>query len=155
MTHWGIIADRETQILRDDGEGNPFAGMAESKRTFGNNYCGDSKWLKAEDSCISMMNEQSVLDGFKKDCVGKSECNFDLNAAGFIDKGKASSTDCSSDKVQIYMQIACEMTDEDMRNLQVLACAVLFICFVIAAIYYEMIEMRGDNGLVHTRKYDI
>lgn len=53
------------------------------------------------------------------------------------------------------MQVACEMTDEDMRNLQTLACVVIFICFVIAAIYYEVITNREDNGLLRIRRFDI
>lgn len=72
--------------------------MADSKRVFGNNYCGDSQWLMPQDNCINILNEKAFLDGFKADCIGRTECYFDLNAAGFTDTAKDSRSDCKSGK---------------------------------------------------------
>lgn len=109
-------------------------------RNFGFNYCGDSNQLEDKDDCGSIINSSKMREKFQK-CIGEKKCTFTLNDPEFVDSSNAKA-ECKTDKVQLYLQYSCKMTEDQVRESKVIGCIAALITFLACLIFYETISVE-------------
>jgi hypothetical protein len=51
----------------------------------GNAFCGPNKLLNKKDHCSDIIEDKMLHKTFKKECVSKNNCTFDLTNKAFFD----------------------------------------------------------------------
>lgn len=81
-----------------------------------------------------------MREKFQK-CIGEKKCTFTLNDPEFVDSSNAKA-ECKTDKVQLYLQYSCKMTDDQVRESKVIGCIAALITFLACLIFYETISVE-------------
>lgn len=94
---------------------------------------------------------------FKKLCYGKKECSFDLANKKYL----RSPTEvkypraCNGATAQVYIQATCQLTPEEMMEQQYIGVTAIFICCIIAAIYFEAVKRNEGYTELDFKKWDL
>lgn len=108
LKYVGVINGGDQDMkLKQEG---PFESWKESYRFYGNNYCGDPKYIADADNCQYILNEATFRTRFSDTCIGKEECSFDMNQE-ITRTGQ--NPDCEKDTTIVYAQVNCQMTEDE------------------------------------------
>lgn len=158
LRHVGIVAPMKKgtneRFLSDQVPDNDYYQTSEFQRQFGYNFCGNSTYLKPEDDCSMMVNDEEYAKLFNEECYEKTECRFKLNNAA-IKGAPTGKPECATGLAQIYIQYSCQLDAKETKDNQMLGCVMITFTMIICFVFFETMQWRNDMTALETKNYDM
>lgn len=130
--------------------------LKDSDRNVGHDFCGDSALLTDESNCSGELEMEKMVQDYEKKCMGKQTCDIDFTS--YLKKDaeeKKKKPKCYDKFTQVYVQVACDVDQEELIFAKQTVVMVIFLGMLMALKFTLAINYLEKKQAFSYKKWDI